>query len=85
MLIGGVIKNAGKVRLECALDTSMNAVLSEYNITLFERYGLLYIDASYLGRKPAISNVEERLIWKKILKAHWEEKIRHGENFGLIM
>ncbi|MGN0364382.1 MAG: DUF5702 domain-containing protein [Suilimivivens sp.] len=61
MLIGGVIKNAGKVRLECALDTSMNAVLSEYNITLFERYGLLYIDASYLGRKPAISNVEERL------------------------
>ena len=62
MLIGGVIKNAGKVRLECALDTSMNAVLSEYNITLFERYGLLYIDASYLGRKPAISNVEERSV-----------------------
>lgn len=61
LLTSNAIRNAEKVRFECAVDTGMNAVLSEYHIALFERYGLLYVDASYLGRQPSISNVEERL------------------------
>ena len=47
------IRNAEKIRLECAADTAMNAVLSEYHIDLF--------DASYLNKNPSITNVEERL------------------------
>ena len=61
LLAGMAVKNAGKVRLECAVDTGMNAVLAEFHTELFERYGLLYVDASYLEKAPAISNVEGRL------------------------
>lgn len=61
LLAGMALKNAGKVRLECAVDTGMNAVLSEFHTELFERYGLLYVDASYLGQPPCVSNVEDRL------------------------
>lgn len=61
LLTGSAVKNAEKVRFECAVDTGMNAVLSEFHIPLFERYGLIYVDASYLGREPSVSNIEERL------------------------
>lgn len=61
LLTGSAVKNAGKVRLECAVDTGMNAVLSEFHRELLERYGLIYIDASYLGNEPSIANVENRL------------------------
>ncbi len=61
LLTGSAVRNAGKVRLECAVDTGMNAVLSEFHRELLERYGLIYVDASYLNRTPAAANVEERL------------------------
>lgn len=61
MLTNHAIQKAGKIRLECAADTSMNAVLSEFSVNLFERYDLLYTDISYLGREPSVSNLEERL------------------------
>lgn len=61
LLTGSAVKNAEKVRFECAVDTGMNAVLSEFHTLLLERYGLIYVDASYLGRQPSISNVEDRL------------------------
>ena len=55
------VRNGEKLRFECAVDTGMNAVLSEFHIELFERYGLLYVDASYLGEAPAIEKTEDRL------------------------
>ncbi len=55
------IRNEEKIRFECAADTSMNAVLSEFHKELFEKYGLLYIDASYLGETASEENLEERL------------------------
>lgn len=61
LFTSNAIRNAEKLRFECAVDTAMNAVLSEYNIALFERYDLLYVDASYLNKEPSISNMEERL------------------------
>lgn len=61
LLTGNAVKNAVKVRYECAVDTGMNAVLSEFHAALFERYDLIYIDASYLGKQPCISNTEDRL------------------------
>lgn len=36
LLTGNAVRNAGKVRLECAADTGMNAVLSEFHRELFE-------------------------------------------------
>ncbi len=61
LLTGCAVRNAGRIRLECAVDTGMNSVLSEFHIGLFERYGLLYVDASYLGKEPSVSNLEERI------------------------
>lgn len=60
-LTGNAVRNGTKVRYECAVDTGMNAVLSEYHVKLFERYDLLYVDASYLGNQSSISNMEKRL------------------------
>lgn len=61
MLTGNAIRNSEKVRFECAADTGMNAVLSEFHAGLLERYDLIYVDASYLGKEPSITNMEERL------------------------
>ena len=61
MLTAGAVYNAEKLRLECAADTGMNAVLSEFHRGLYDRYGLLYVDAAYRGEAPLLSNVERRL------------------------
>lgn len=61
LLTGNAIRNAVKVRYECAVDTGMNAVLSEFHAKLLERYDLIYVDASYLGKQPSVSHVEDRL------------------------
>ena len=55
------VRNEEKIRLESAVDIGMNAVLAEYHMELFERYGLLYVDASYLGNIPSIEKIEDRL------------------------
>lgn len=76
------IRNAEKIRLECAADTAMNAVLSEYHIDLFERYGLLYVDASYLNKNPSITNVEERL--EVYLKENLDgQQMNKGKPWGI--
>lgn len=61
LLTGLSVRNAGKVRLECAVDTAMNSALGEFHVELLERYGLLYIDASYRGSTPSAANLESRL------------------------
>ena len=61
LLTGNAVRNGVKVRYECAVDTGMNAVLSEFHIGLLEKYDLIYVDTSYLERQPDIANLEERL------------------------
>lgn len=61
LLTGNAIKNGMKIRYECAADTGMNAVLSEFHIGLLERYDLIYVDTSYLEKEPDIANMEQRL------------------------
>ena len=61
VLIGHAVQNGCKVRLECVTDIGMNSTLGEYQIALFERYGLLYIDTSYETQEPSVSNLERRL------------------------
>lgn len=60
-LTGNAIRNAGKIRMEGAMDTGMNSVLAEFSVALHDRYDLLYIDASYLGKEPSVFNMENRL------------------------
>lgn len=55
------IYNAEKLRFETITDIAINAVLGEYSKALFERYGLFYIDASYLEGDPSIDRVQERI------------------------
>jgi len=61
LLTGAAVRNGEKVRFESAADISMNAVLSEYHVGLLEKYDLLYIDTSYLGKEPSLENLKERL------------------------
>lgn len=61
MLTGTAVINAEKIRMEVAADAGMNSVLGEFHVGLHDRYGLLYIDASYLDKEPSVSNVEARL------------------------
>lgn len=60
-LTGNAVRNAGKVRLEGAVDIGMNSALAEYHIGLKERYDLIYIDASYHHCEPSVKNLESRL------------------------
>lgn len=62
-LMGNAIRNGSKVRLEGAADTGMNAVLGEYGTALYDRYGLFYVDVSYLEQKPSVANLESRLTY----------------------
>lgn len=61
LLAGAAIGNAERIRIEGAADAGMNSVLGEFHIGLHDRYGLIYVDASYLDKKPSIANVEDRL------------------------
>lgn len=81
LLVGNTIRNAGKIRLEGDVDIGMNSVLAEFSIPLHERYGLLYIDASYLGKAPAVSNMEERLSF--YIRANSESDL-NGRPWGEI-
>lgn len=63
MLTGNAVKNAQKIRMEGAADIGMNSVLGEFHIALRDRYELLYIDASYLGKDPSLKNIEDRLCY----------------------
>ena len=60
-LIEGARISAVRMKFECAADIGMNAVLAEYHRELLEQYDLLFVDTSYGGSAPSISNTEEHL------------------------
>lgn len=55
------IINFEKERFEIAADVSFNSTLGEYNLELFNKYDLLYIDTSYLNKYPDVNNLKNRL------------------------
>lgn len=75
-LTGTAIGNAERVRMEESADVGMNSVLGEYHIGLHDRYGLIYIDASYLNKEPSVVNVESRL------KFFIRENLRYQAGFS---
>lgn len=50
-----------KQRFELASNLALNSALGEYSKALYDRFDLLYIDASYLGLTPNIGNVSDRI------------------------
>lgn len=50
-----------KVRMENAVQTAIHSSFAEYHEVLFERYGLLFIDTSYMTEVPDYRKLEERL------------------------
>lgn len=54
---GSYIKN----RAENAVQTAIHSSFAEYHQALFERYGLLFVDTSYMTEIPDYRKLEERL------------------------
>ena len=55
------IRNGQRLRMECIADVSMNSTLAEFEKTLHDRYGILYVDLSYQEAQPSLQNMERRL------------------------
>lgn len=55
------VSNSQRVVFESAADIAMDSVMGEYSTSLLDRYGLFYIDTSYLTKRAEISNVTDRL------------------------
>ncbi|MBQ7767032.1 MAG: hypothetical protein IJ397_09335 [Lachnospiraceae bacterium] len=53
--------NYMKIRAENAVQTAIHSSFAEYHEVLFERYGLLFVDTSYMTAVPDYRKLEERL------------------------
>lgn len=60
-VIEGARISAIRMKFECVADIGMNSVLAEYHRELLEQYDLLFVDTSYGGGCPDISNTEAHL------------------------
>ena len=54
------IGNSQRIRFETVVDMAMDSVMGEYSVALKERYGLLYIDTSYLEGTAEAVRITER-------------------------
>jgi hypothetical protein len=73
-LINAAFINYSKMKLECATDIGMNAVLGEFHRELLEQYDLLFIDLSYGSGSAEIASLEKHL-------AHFiERNVRPAEH-----
>lgn len=74
ILIEITIQNQQRIRFQSAVDVGMDSVLGEYSVALYERYGLFYVDTSYLYAAPSIENMENQLQFylKKNMQTHFE-------------
>lgn len=50
-----------KVRAENAVQSAIHSSFAEYHKVLFERYGLLFVDTSYMTSAPDYRKLEERI------------------------
>lgn len=60
-VIEGARISAIRMKFECATDIGMNSVLAEYHRELLKQYDLLFVDTSYCGSHPSITNTEGHL------------------------
>lgn len=62
-LIQMSIENQQKIFFHGAVEIAMNSVLGEYSVALNERYGLFYVDTSYLDKESSVDHLQEQLIF----------------------
>lgn len=60
-LIEMAIQNQQRTCFQSIVDVAMDSVLGEYSLALKERYGLFYVDTSYLGERPSVENLQRHL------------------------
>ncbi len=53
--------SAGRAALSCAVDEGMFSLFSNYDSTLFEKYGLMFFDAGYTTDELKMGNVTQEL------------------------
>lgn len=54
-------ENHFRIRMENAVQTAIHSAFGEYHRELFERYGLLFIDTSYMTQYPDYHKLEVRI------------------------
>jgi hypothetical protein len=79
-VIEGARISAIRMKFECAADIGMNSVLAEYHRELLEQYDLLFVDTSYGGTSPDISNTETHL--KNYIQKNFQTSSKSGA-FGM--
>ncbi len=71
-MIYAVRENALRMRSKEASDISMNSAFAEYVKTLFDDYGLIFVDAGYMTKTRSMILAEER--FKDCMNANFDEK-----------
>ncbi len=61
VLIESARENTMLLQAETVLDTSVNSAMGEYHKVLWEDYGLLFIDCSYLSSQPSYQNLAQHI------------------------
>ena len=77
VILEGARENAIRLKIECAMDLSLNSIFAEYNRQLLEQYDLFFIDTSYGQAGASIENTEVHL------KAYLQDNFEAGGEAGL--
>lgn len=78
VIIEGAREEAIRLKVECAVDLSLNSVFAEYNRELLEQYDLFFIDTSYGLDHASIHRTEEHL------KAYMDDNFRLNQTVGIL-
>lgn len=78
LIIEGARENAIRMKVEFAMDLSMNSVFAEYNRQLLEQYDLFFIDTSYGQAGASTDRIAEHL------KAYMQDNFDVGGEIGAV-
>ncbi|MBQ7972159.1 MAG: hypothetical protein IJ291_01715 [Lachnospiraceae bacterium] len=75
-----------EVKLECAAQTAVYSLFSQYHKGLAQRYGLLFVDSSFGTDSPSYANLEDRLLlyFEKNMHPEGEQSLLFADDwFGV--
>lgn len=78
VIIEGAREEAVRLKVECAVELSLNSILAEYNRELLEQYDLFFIDTSYGLDHASIHRTEEHL------KAYLDDNFTVDQTAGIL-
>jgi hypothetical protein len=77
LIVEGARENAIKMKLECAVDLSLQSVFAEYNRQLLEQYELFFIDTSYGQKEASPHRIEEHF------KSYLDDNFEVSQTLGI--